>query len=434
MSADTAADSDAASTPVRDRAEPHARRNFLGTAFESLAYRNFRYLWLGQITHAGALWLDMVARPLLVLAITGSPVHLGLVMAARTLPAVGLGLFAGVVADSFNRRTVLLTTKVVVFSLSTIFAALVVTGRIELWHIYLFSTLRGATMAFDQPARRAMVPSIVPKRLVTNAMALSSGSVQAMRIAGAGSAGLIIALAGLEAVFVVMAVFYAGAVVLTWLLNVPDHKREGYRGVGQMGADLLQGLRFAWKDENIRAVLMASVGYFAFGMTFMSVFGPLFATTVLGIGDSGFGYMMAVTGLGGVVGSLYIASSNPGRRGPLLLGTLAVFGLLLIAVSGASYLDAVVLVFVIVAFLGFGSSMFFPVVNAVLVESASEDMRGRMLGLLSLDRGFTTLGGALAGFLAAAMGTQQAQVVFGVACVATAVAMFRFAPAIRRID
>ena len=211
-----------------------------GRTFASLAYRDFVYLWLGQITHAGALWMDMVAR---------------------TVPAVGFGMLAGVAADSFNRRAVLLTTKVVAFGLSAFFAVLVVSGRIDLWHLYLFTFLRGATMAFDQPARRAMVPSIVPLQMVTNAMALSSGSVQVMRILGAGGAGAIIALGGLEAVFVTITAFYAAAVVLTWLLQVSDHKREGYQGVKQVGVDLVQGMQFAWNNVAVRGILMASAGY-----------------------------------------------------------------------------------------------------------------------------------------------------------------------------
>ena len=199
--------------------------------FSSLAYRNFLYLILGQTTHAGALWLDMVARPLLVLTITGSPVHLGLVMATRTVPTMAFGVLAGVIADNFDRRTVLLTTKFSVLVLSVIFAALVVSGLIQLWQIYFFTFLRGVTMAFDQPARRAMIPSLVPKYLVTNAMALSSGSIQIMRIVGAGGAGLIIALGGLELVFITITFFYAAAVILTWILQVPPHVRPGYQGL-----------------------------------------------------------------------------------------------------------------------------------------------------------------------------------------------------------
>ena len=428
-------------TLKRQRTAPTARISEPGLLspfapmFASLAYRNFHYLFLGQVTHAGALWLDMVARPLLVLAVTGSPVHLGLVMAMRTVPAMGFGLLAGVVADNFDRRTVLLTTKVVVFVLAVVFAALVVTGRVQLWHIYLFTFIRGLTMAFDQPARRAMIPSIVPKRLVTNAMALSSGSVQVMRIVGAGGAGLIIVLGGLEAVFVTMAVFYAAAVASTWALRVPDHARTGYQGIKSVGADLADGFRFAWRNTAVRGVLIASAGYFTFGMTFMSVFGPLFATQVLGIGESGFGYMMAATGLGGVAGALALAALNPNsKRGLLLLATLTALGVLLILLSAVSYLGSVAAVFLVAAVLGVATSIVFPIINAVLVESAPEDMRGRVLGLLSLDRGTTTLGGALAGFLAAAMGTQPAQIVFGLGCIATALLMLALYPAIRRID
>ena len=376
----------------------------------------------------------MVARPLLVLVLTGSPVHLGLVMAARTLPAVVFGVLAGVVADNFNRRTILLATKVTVFGLSTVFAILVITDLIRLWHIYVFTFLRGFTMAFDQPARRAMVPSIVPRDLVTNAMALTSGSVQLMRILGAGGAGLVIAVGGLKAAFLVIVFCYGAAVVLTWLLRVPDHKREGYRGVNSMAADILDGLRFAWADRAIRGIIIAAMGYFTFGMTFMSVFGPLFATKVLDIGQSGLGYLMAFTGLGGVTGAFLLAALNPGRRGPLMVGTLAGLGVLLIIFSAASYLGSVALVFLIAALVGLGSSIFFPIINAVLLQEAPENMRGRVLGLLSLDRGMTALGGAAAGFLAALLGTQVTQIVFGVCCILSALAMLAFFPSVRRID
>jgi len=260
-----------------------APAGFLGTTFASLAYRNFVYLWLGQITHAGALWIDMVARPLLVLTMTDSAIHLGLVMSIRSVPAIALGLFAGVLADNFNRRMILLVTKVIVFALGTLFALLLFFGLLDLWHIYLFTFLRGATQAFDQPARRALVPSAVPPHLVTNAMALSSGTVQVMRIAGAGAAGVMIASTGIEVTFLVVAAFYGAAVYLTWILRVPDHKRQAYRGVGGIGTDLIQGLKYGWNDRAVRGILIISAGYFTFGMAFMQVFAPLFAKRVLEI-------------------------------------------------------------------------------------------------------------------------------------------------------
>ena len=173
----------------RENNENKPAFSFKGT-FASLQYRDFVYLWMGQITHAFALWIDQIAKPLLILYLTDSPVHLGLVLVARTVPAVGFGLLAGVIADNFNRRFILLATKWVVLAITALFALLVVLGLIELWHIYAYNFLRGGTMAFDQPARRAMIPSIVPSNLVTNAMALSTGSMTATRIAGAAGAGL----------------------------------------------------------------------------------------------------------------------------------------------------------------------------------------------------------------------------------------------------
>ena len=280
-----------------------------------------------------------------------------------------------------------------------------------------------------------MVPSIVPKHLVTNALALSSGSVQLMRIFGAGGAGLIIAFGGIEAAFVAVAVIYAGAVFFTWRLRPPDHARTGYQGIRSALDDLVQGFRFAWQSPTIRGIVIVAAGYFTFGMAFMYVFAPLLAKRVLEIGDSGFGYMMGAMGIGGVIGNLALAALTPQRRrGQILAGALATLGLLFVAVSLVTYLGSVVIAFVMIAFLGLGQSWLLPLINATLLESTPENMRGRMLGLLSLDRATATLGGAIAGFLAAAVGPQAAQIVFGGACIVTAGMLIVFYPAIRRIE
>jgi MFS family permease len=401
----------------------------------SLGYRDFVYLWLGQATHAFALWLEQTARPLLILVLTDSPVHLGGVIMVRTVPAVVFGMLAGVVADNFNRRTVLLTTKVVVLALSVVFAALVVLDLIEVWHIYLFSFLRGATMAFDQPARRAMIPTIVPNRLVLNAMTLSTGTMGGMRIAGAAAAGILMGVYGMAAPFVAIVFVYILAVIFTWMLRTPDHARSGYQGVRSMGGDLAQGLRFAWNTPTVRGVLIIAVGYFTFGMAFMQVFAPLFATKVLEIGETGYGLLISVMGVGSVLGSVALATANPTRRrGVLTLSLLGVFGVLLVVFAAGSSLRIIPLAFVLMAALGLAQAAFFPVINAMLVEAAPENMRGRVLGLLSLDRAMTAFGGFLAGVMAAGMGAAWAQTLFGAACVVTAVALFTLMPSLRRVN
>ena len=419
-------------TPVQVRRG--GLKGMLRNTFASTAYRDFNWLWLGQMTHAFALWLEQIARPLLILELTGSATQLGLVILTRTVPAVVLGMVAGVIADNFNRRTVLMVTKVVVFGLSIVFALLVVTGWVTVWHIYVFSFLRGATMAFDQPARRAMIPSIVPTHLVTNAMALSTGSMQVMRIAGAAAAGILISF-GLAAPFVAIVFIYIFAIYFTWMLRVPDHERTGYQGASRMGGDLIDGLRFAWRSPAVRGVLIIALGYFTFGMAFMQVFAPLFAVDVLDIGYSGFSFMIAIMGVGGVVGALILASVNPSKgRGVLMLGLLVVFGVLLVIFSVVSSLGWTYAAFAMVAIIGMAQSSFFPLINSLLIEAAPEQMRGRVMGVLSLDRAMMAFGGAAAGILSDRIGVEVSQVIFGVGCVLTAVVMYVVYPPLRRIE
>jgi MFS family permease len=358
-----------------------------------------------------------------------------MILVARTIPAVGFGLIAGVIADNFNRRFVLLATKFFVLGLSIVFAAIVVLGMIEIWHIYAYNVLRGAAMAFDQPARRAMIPTIVPKELVTNAMALSQGSMTATRIAGAAGAGLIIARFGFSGAYVTMAVVYIGAVVFTWMLRPADHKRSGYTGIRNMGTDLVDGLKYSWNHPDIRGILIISLGWFTFGMAFMQVFAPLFAIDILDIGESGFGYLISVSAIGSTVGALILAGANPSKnRGVLMLALLVFFGFLLIIFSASTYLMSIPLAFAVMLFLGVGQAGFFPLINAVLVEKADEEMRGRVLGVLALDRAMTTFGGALAGFMAAALGPQLGQILFGLGLIVTGSLMYILYKPLRLID
>ena len=435
----------------------------IGGTFASLQYRDFTFLWLGQITHAFALWIDQLAKPLFILYLGGSAADLGMILVARTVPAVIFGMLAGVVADNFNRRTVLLITKVVVFGLSVGFTALIILGIVEMWHIFAYNILRGMTMAFDQPARRAMIPTIVPANLVTNAMALSTGSMTAMRIGGAAAAGILVATSGFGVTYAVMTGIYVVAIFFTWMMRPADHQRTGYQGVRSMGGDLVEGVKYAWRIPDIRGVLIISLGWFTFGMAFMQIFAPLFAVDVLKVdtegtgfldglvrliaGDGGegaeegakgsrlFGAMLSVAAVGSTIGALVLARTNPTKhRGLIMIALLFAFGLLLITFSASTYLNSVPLALLVLLFLGVGQSGFFPLINAVLVEKAHETMRGRVLGVLALDRAMTTAGGAAAGFMAEAMGAQMAQILFGVGLVITAMAMFSFYPPLRRID
>ena len=182
----------------------------------------------------------MVALPLLVLEITdNSAAHLGGVIAVRTVPSLILGLWAGVIADWFNRRTILIFTKWANLVLSVIIAALVASGAIELWHVYVWMFMRGATQVFDQPARYSMIPSILPTHLVTQGMALLSSTQNFMRILGATGAGFIAEYFGLSWTFIVISITAATGVVTIYQIHVAANERAGTAGIRGMTAGFI---------------------------------------------------------------------------------------------------------------------------------------------------------------------------------------------------
>ena len=315
------------------------------------------------------------------------------------------------------------------------FAVLVVAGSADLWHIYVFAIVRGATMVFDQPARRAMIPSIVPAFAVTNAMALNSGSVQLMRVFAAALSGLVIATAGIESAFVLIAGLYIAGIPLLVMLRAPDHERHGYRGPVVMLRDVREGLAFAWRAPAIRGSLTVAAVYFTFGASFVQVFIPLMARGPLELGDEGLGVMFAVLGLGGMMSTLVIAYVNPTRhRGVVLLASLGMVGGLMALYSGSSYLSFPQAAFAVVFLVGMAQSAFIPLFTALLVESAPEHMRGRIMALLAYDQAMVTVGAAAAGISAALLGPREAILWFGGLSVAAAVLLAVAAPAVRRIS
>ena len=368
--------------------------------------------------------MEQVARPFLVLHLTDdSAAHLGGVIAMRTLPQLIFGVWAGVVSDWFNRRTVLLLDKSGVLALNSAFAVLVVSGRVELWHIYVFSFLRGSLMAFDQPARQALIPTLVPRHRVTNAVALMSATQNTMRIVGTAAGGFAVWALGFGGTFVLIAVVYSGAVAATYMLRVPAQRRMGAATPRAMAAGLMEGVRFAVAHPAIRGVLILSLVYFTFGMSYMQVFAPLFAKEVLDIGERGFGFMMSLTGAGALVAALFVARRQPTRLGLILPVTVVSFGALLVAFALATYLPGTAGIAVPLAILvvvGSLQTSYFALGNAMLLHAAPEEMRGRVVGLLSLDRALMAGGAAFAGLLAATRGVQQAQIIFAVVLIAGA--------------
>ena len=405
--------------------------------FSSLYIRDFRLLWLGVSSHSAALWTENIARPYLVYELTGSPAQLGLVIVARTLPQFAFGIFAGVAIDWFDRKRVLQLSQVGAFVLNVSFAVLLVAGLLELWHIYAAAAIRGVTMAFDQPARQSLVPEVVPPDRVTNAIALFSATQNTMRIAGTAASGFLIAVIGVNGAFVAIAVIYAGTVTATSMLRVPPHVPPPTSGAGAMLSGLGEAMRYAWRTPTIRGAIGLALIYFAFGLSFMQLFAPLFALEVLNIGAFGFGVMMSLTGAGSLVGALTIASRSPRRLGVLVPLMMVAFGALLVLFALSTYLPRelgrawIALSLLLVFGAGLFQSGAFALVQVIMLDAAPDQMRGRLMGLLAFDRATMMMGAAAGGLLAEAIGTQPAQIIYALLVIVGAVAVLLLAPGFR---
>ena len=380
--------------------------------------------------------MEQAARPFLILDLTdGSASHVGGVLAVRTIPQFVFGIWAGVIADSFDRRAVLLLDKLAALLLNVVFVAILASGNLELWHIYAYGLARGTIMAFDQPARMGLLPSVVPATHVTNAVALMSATQNTMRIFGAAAGGILYAIFGATGAFTIIAIVYVMPVAVTYMLQVPPMESRVSRTASGLASGLVEGLRFCFSHAAIRGILLLSAIYFMFGMSFIQVFSPLFAEQVFDIGSAGFAGMSSTMGVAALVASLFIASRQPDRIGAILPIITAGFGLALLVFSLATYLPGpagFIVPFSLLALLGALQTSYMALSRSALLHVAPDEMRGRVIGVLTLDRAFMTAGAASAGFLSDALGVQTAQIAFGIVCALGGIAIYAAAGEFRR--
>ncbi len=377
--------------------EPPARVVHTGL-FASFHYADFRLLWIGQLGWSGANWMEQVARNWLVWELTGSGVALGLVNLFRALPQLLMSLPAGVAADRFNKKYVLMACQSVTMTCYVCMLGLVIAGLIQLWHIYLFSFILGISMAFNQPARNALIPNLVPEHIMLNGFALNQVAMNFMRVVAPGIAGLLIGWFAVAAAFVGAVVLFAVVIVATIMMRAP-----GAKSVSQTesaGGQLREGIAYVLADKNILVIMIIALAVFTFVMPYNTLM-PIMADNVLDIGAQGFGLLLSVAGIGALIGGLTVAAFGDVRhKGLLYLG--ASFGyaisVFLLGVSPSLGLGVLLPMFVML-FIGAGQAIFMTAGNVALMAHAPEELRGRIISVYNLDRGLMPLGSAGGGAL-----------------------------------
>jgi predicted MFS family arabinose efflux permease len=377
----------------------------------ALNHPPFRSFFLAQLVSLVGTWMQTVSLAWLVLQHTDEPINQGLLRTLQFGPILLLSPFAGVMADRWPRRRLLLATHAALACQAWALATLVATGRARYWQIALLSLVTGLAHTVDAPARQSFVMGLVGREDLVNAVALNSASFNAARIVGPAVAGVLIARFGVVPAFVANGLGFA--VVLATLLGLSDDGAARRRSGTSMGREIAEGLRYAAGMPRVRGLLglLFVVSLCVFNFT---VYVPLLARTVLRLGPEGFGFLMAALGVGAVAGALALgarATPEPGLG--LLLGAAAVACASLVGLSAVrQFWTAAPVLFVT----GFAGIIAVAGCNTALQLGAPDELRGRVMSLYTwVFGGVFPIGSFLVGATAERHGVSGALLLAGAA-------------------
>ena len=380
-------------------------KTVLRRQFSSLSVYNYRVYFAGQTVSLVGTWMQTTGQAWLVLRMTGSPLALGTVTALQFLPIMLFTLFGGVFADRLPKRRMLVITQSLALLQASVLAVLVVTGSVELWHVYVLALFLGTINAFDGPVRQAFVVELVGRENLVNAVALNSSIFNVARIVGPGVAGLMIAYIGLSATFFTNAVSFIG-VLGAYAAMRPAEFQVGAarpRPVGNVFRQVGQGLGYAWKTPSLMFffIMLSAIGTFGFNFTVVI---PLVAEFVLKVGPERFGLMTSSMGAGSLVAALSLAAFGRVNTKVLITAALA-FAVLLAAVAESrSFPVTTALLFLF----GICSLTFSTTINTSIQLAVPDELRGRVMSIFFLlMAGSTPIGGVITGKLAGSIGVAE---------------------------
>ena len=374
---------------------PTKRASFFGGMFRAFTYPQFRLLWGGAFTSSIGTWMQKLAQNWLVLSLTGSAFMLGLDAFLGDVPILLFTLVGGVIADRVDRRTLLLTSQYLQMTFALFLATLLYFDRIEIWQILLISFLTGTAQAFGGPAYQALLPTLVDRKDVPNAVALNSIQFNLARIIGPLLAGYTLARVGSAACFGLNGLSFLAPIISLKLLRVNFIPKPSSERILD---DMRGGFAFVRSQPSLTALIALAFASTFLGIPLITLL-PLFAKDVFGIGAAGYSGLMAFSGMGAVIGALFVAGlGNLPHRGRNTLLLQAIFGVLVTTFA----LSRSLLVSKIVLFLaGIALISVFSLISSLVQLIVPDDMRGRVISIYMLAfRGGMPLGSLTAGFLA----------------------------------
>lgn len=391
-------------------------------AFAALQYRDYRLLWIGQFVSMLGVQMQTVALSWLVYDLTGSEAQLGGIALARALPTIVLSLFGGTLADQVDRRRLLIVTQSTAALLLTLLALAVSAGWTSMPLLYAFALATSSAMAFDSPARQALIPALVPRERLANALTLNVLAFDTAAVLGPSIGGFLIGWFGTAAAFWMNAATYLVVVAVLLMMRgsiaPPAPIRRGW-------AAFLDGLAFV-RERPILWQLML-LDFFATLLVSSIGLLPVFAKDILRVGPDGLGLLFAAPSAGAIAGSLLFAFlPTPRRPGRVVVLVVVGYGASLALFGLARWFP---LALALLAIAGSLDAISMAMRHTVRQLATPDAYRGRVGALASVfAAGGPRLGQFQAGLVASVIGAQWAMVGGGIACVLMALCSRWWAP------
>jgi MFS family permease len=401
------------------------------SSFSALRHRDFRLLWMGMLISVIGSQMQLVAINWHVYILTKSPLALGGVGLVRVLPIILCSLVGGVVADAVDRKRLMLITQAVMLISAGLLAWLTASGLTSVWPIYLLTAIASAAIAFDNPARQAMLPTLVPPKDFPNAVNLGILVFNTAMIVGPAIAGLLLKIRGPALIYGLNAASFV-AVMVALLLMRTTSRIEGESPLARMNFSALsEGLRFVWRTPIIVQTMMLDfiATFFASATALL----PIYAAEILKVGADGLGMLAAAPGAGSIISGLVMARVGVMRRqGKAVLISVAIFGIatIVFAVSRWFWLSLLML----------GITGAADTVSTVLRQTIRQlvtpnYLRGRMTSVnMIFFMGGPQLGEFEAGAVAALIGATLSVLTGGVGCLLAVIAASIWAKSLLHYD
>jgi MFS family permease len=396
---------------MTEQTQQRTRPRFGLNTFAALRYRDYRLLWFAQVGTGFAQQGEMLTRSWLILELTGSGLMLAAAHVTRAFGSLAVTPIVGVLADRFDRRVLLITANIVKAISFVGIGLLVLFGWIVPWHVIASAIIAGAGQALQQTSSQAVIPSLVPREGIMNAVSLHSVTMGIDRIMGPFLAGLLIAVIGVHGAYFAA----AGALVFPVFLYALMRPLRLAKGGPKESfiTSFKQGIQFAVHSPQVRVVLLVAMTTMGLGMPFLQLM-PLYVTDVLDRGPATLGLILSLPGFLTVGGALFAASLGDfPYKGRLLFTAVLSPGIAALIMSQTSMVWTTILATCIFGAL---SSQYGPASRTAVMKATPDEMRGRVSSLLAVNMGWSSVGIVLYGVVAEFSSIQTSYLLFGGLC------------------